>query len=101
MVSTGLPSPVRLCTAVGDVEKFLWKNAPVNPEFLPQLDGPREDVYMVTVDLDSEHYPMHWWGRADTSDDIHAHLRAMFRRENPYIRVVALATQPMIPSLFW
>ena len=56
---------------------------------------------MATVDLDCEYFPVQFWGKVREAEDIFDHLLSVFRRENPYIRVLALAIRPGIPKLFW
>ena len=88
---------MRLCVAKGDVAEFLMNNSPMNPN----LAYNSNDVFAVTVDLDCEFLPFHWWGSIRNAGDIRAHLLAVFRRENPYVRVVALALRRGQPKLYW
>ena len=67
----------------------------------PNLTYNSNDVFAVTVDLDCEFLPFHWWGSIRNAGDIRAHLLAVFRRENPYVRVVALALRQGQPKLYW
>ena len=88
---------MRLCVAKNKVRDFLEG---LSPYAKATFDDDNE-VFMATVDLDCEYFPINIWGKVRNSDDIHNHLLSVFRRENPYIRVVALAIRPNIPKLFW
>ena len=98
LIETGLPPPVRLCVAKDEVRDFLENLLPYDKNALSHTD---KDVFMATVDLDCEYLPIYIWGQVNNADDIQDHLLSVFRRENPYIRVVALAIRPNIPKLFW
>ena len=94
---TGLPPPIALCHAKGVVRDFLMELRPFDPK-APLSEA---DVFAVTLDLDDPAFPIHWWGKANGVEDIHAHLLSVFRRENPYLRVLALCIIPRVPSLLW